>query len=180
MARSRNIKPGFFINEDLAELSFEYRLLFIGLWTLADKEGRLENRPKRIKMSIFPADDVNVTEGLALLNRYGFVILYERNGCNYVQISNWHKHQSPHHTEKQSLIPAPLSHESITVESRNDLRGNPPDSLIPDSLIPDSKTPIQVGAITTGGGLGGAINPETGEIETPFDNIIALAGRVSA
>jgi len=39
MARSRNIKPGFFKNDHLVELPFEYRLLFAGLWTLADREG---------------------------------------------------------------------------------------------------------------------------------------------
>ena len=49
MARARNIKPGFFKNEFLAEMPCEVRLLFIGLWTLADREGRLEDRPKRIK-----------------------------------------------------------------------------------------------------------------------------------
>ena len=47
MARSRNIKPSFFMNEDIIELPYEARLLFIGLWTLADREGRLENRPKK-------------------------------------------------------------------------------------------------------------------------------------
>ncbi|MDI9733891.1 hypothetical protein QM259_16735 [Acinetobacter baumannii] len=52
MARSRNIKPSFFMNEDIIELPFEARLLFIGLWILADREGRLENRPKKIKMSV--------------------------------------------------------------------------------------------------------------------------------
>ena len=50
MARSRNIKPGFFKNEDLLDLPYEYRLLFVGLWTLADREGYLEDRPKRIRM----------------------------------------------------------------------------------------------------------------------------------
>ena len=60
MARARNIKPSFFTNEDLVELPFEDRLLFIGLWTLADREGRLEDRPKRIKMAVFPADNVDV------------------------------------------------------------------------------------------------------------------------
>ena len=34
MARSRNIKPGFFSNDELVELPFEARLLFIGLWTI--------------------------------------------------------------------------------------------------------------------------------------------------
>jgi len=48
MARSRNIKPGFFRNEMLAECSPLARLLFAGLWCLADRFGRLEDRPKRI------------------------------------------------------------------------------------------------------------------------------------
>ena len=32
MARARNIKPSFFLNEDIVELPCEARLLFIGLW----------------------------------------------------------------------------------------------------------------------------------------------------
>jgi len=46
MARTRSIKPAFFANEHLAELSAGTRLLFIGLWTIADKNGKLEDRPK--------------------------------------------------------------------------------------------------------------------------------------
>ena len=57
MARSRNIKPGIMANEDLAELGAIERLLFIYLWMLADKEGRLEDRPKRIKVEALPYDD---------------------------------------------------------------------------------------------------------------------------
>ena len=52
--RARNIKPGFFENEELADLPPLTRLLYIGLWLLADREGRLENRPRRIKAQIFP------------------------------------------------------------------------------------------------------------------------------
>ena len=59
MARARNIKPGFFRNADLAELPIEARLLFIGLWTIADREGRMEDRPKQIKMELFPADSLD-------------------------------------------------------------------------------------------------------------------------
>ena len=48
MARARNIKPGFFANDLLVDLPFEVRLLFIGLWTIADRAGRLCDRPKKI------------------------------------------------------------------------------------------------------------------------------------
>lgn len=54
--RSRNLKPGFFRNELLAEIKPIGRILFQGLWCLADREGRLEDRPKRIKMDVLPYD----------------------------------------------------------------------------------------------------------------------------
>jgi uncharacterized protein YlbG (UPF0298 family) len=143
VARSRNIKPGFFTNEDLVELDFGTRLLFAGLWTIADREGRLEDRPKKIKMNIFPADTVDVDSMLDELSRYGFVQRYEVNGAKYLQITNWSKHQNPHHTEKASEIPG--NNGEITVnqplqpkESQEQDGGNLADSLIPDSLIPDS------------------------------------------
>ena len=115
-------------------MPFEFRLLFIGLWTLADKSGRLEYRPKRIKMQIFPGDNVDVTVGLTLLDRDGFVKLYTVDDQQYIQVSNWDKHQAPHHTEKKSTLPGPGCNGALTVNSRNHLRGNPPDSLIPDSV----------------------------------------------
>jgi hypothetical protein len=58
MARSRNIKPGFFTNDELAECNIHARLLFAGLWTIADKEGRLMIVPKN-KAMVLPFDDVD-------------------------------------------------------------------------------------------------------------------------
>lgn len=139
MARARNIKPGFFTNEDLVELDFATRLLFAGLWTLADREGRLEDRPKKIKIGVFPADNVDVEVMLQELHRCGFIKRYEVDGERFIQIVSWHKHQSPHHTEKKSEIPD--EHGCLTVKEPKQDGGNPPDSLIPDSLIPDSTTP---------------------------------------
>ena len=146
MARSRNIKPGFFTNEDLVELDFATRLLFAGLWTVADKEGRLQDRPKKIKIDVFPADNLDIDTMLQALHNGKFIVRYEVDGSKYIQISNWSKHQNPHHTEKASEIPGidgaltvkpPLE----TRESPKQDGGNLADSLllIPDSLIPDSK-----------------------------------------
>ena len=56
MPRIRTIKPNFFSNEEVGKLKCEARLLFIGLWTLADCEGRLEDRPVRIRAQLFPYD----------------------------------------------------------------------------------------------------------------------------
>lgn len=110
MARSRNIKPGFFKNEILGELPFQYRLLFIGLWTHADREGRCEYRPRRIKAELFPYDETNVEDGIAELAETGFLTVYDMDGTTYIQIRNWAKHQAPHHKEVGSTIPGPPGH----------------------------------------------------------------------
>ncbi len=105
--RARNIKPGFFKNDTLAELDFAGRLLFIGLWGLADRAGRLEDRPKKIKAEVFPYDDVNVDSFLGELARLGFIRRYQAGGAIYIQIVNFDKHQNPHPREADSLIPEP-------------------------------------------------------------------------
>lgn len=138
MARARNIKPGFFTNEELVELPFSTRLLFIGLWTLADRSGRLEDRPKKIKMAIFPADSVDVDAALNELQQAGFLLRYEHSGSRYIQVLAFSKHQSPHKDEKASTIPAPCEHGASTVQEQDKHSANPPDCLIPESLSTDS------------------------------------------
>ena len=109
--RIRYLKPDFFKDEDLAELPFECRLLYAGLWNFADKEGRLEDRHIRLKAEIFPYDKVDVEKCLGLLTKpkngsgQPFIQRYQLSGNKYIQILNWHKHQKPHHTEKESAIP---------------------------------------------------------------------------
>lgn len=134
MARARNIKPGFFQNEDLVELPYEYRLLFIGLWTIADREGRLENRPKKIKMQLFPADDLDLSEALLGLAKKNLITLYSVDSDEYIQINNFLKHQHPHHKEADSVIPAPKD-QGQTLDKPE---ASPSDSLNPitDSLNP--------------------------------------------
>ena len=115
MARARNIKPGFFMNEVLAEFSFATRLMFIGLWTLADREGRLEDRPKRIKIQLFPLDDgLDIDSMMSDLAKAGFLVRYEVDGVRYCQIANFTKHQTPHHKEAASEFPPPAGQPAIT------------------------------------------------------------------
>ena len=138
MPRARNIKPAFFTNEELVELPMSDRLLFIGLWTLADREGRLEDRPKRIKMSLFPADDINVDEALSRLQGAGFIQRYQVDGNNYMQIANFTKHQNPHHKEAPSNIPSPVKTGASPRQAHDKVGADRADILIPDILIPDS------------------------------------------
>ena len=118
MARSRNIKPGFFENDALAEISPLGRLLFIGLWTIADKAGRLEDRPKKIKAQVLPYDDCDVEALLTNLWERGFIQCYVTSGTRYIQIANWAKHQQPHVKEPESLHPAPDENSASPVQAR--------------------------------------------------------------
>jgi hypothetical protein len=150
MARARNIKPAIMDNEVLAVLAPLERLLFIYLWMLADREGRLEDRPKRIAAQALPFDQsADVDAMLDSLARSGFIGRYSVGEIRIVQITAFAKHQTPHVRESASTLPAPENVGAIPVPGttkavpRHDL-GNgeasprSPDSLIPDSLIPDS------------------------------------------
>lgn len=137
MARARNIKPAFFLNDELAELEPFARLLFIGLWCLADRDGYLEDKPKKIKASLFPYDNIDIDKLLNKLNG-NFIKRYKANGNNYIFIFNFNKHQNPHYSEKASEIPRIENLETLQDESENILENsesNPADSL---KLIPDS------------------------------------------
>ena len=117
MARSRNLKPGFFKNEDLAACGMTARILFAGLWCFADRQGRLEDRPLRIKAEIFPYDTVDVNAELQILDAAKFIKRYEKNSVKYIQIINFTKHQNPHIKEQDSTIPAPDKHRTSTGNS---------------------------------------------------------------
>lgn len=140
MSRARNIKPGFFKNDLLAECSPLARILFIGLWCEADREGRLENRHKRIKADCLPYDECDVSELLGELSKRGFITCYEVNGSHYIAIPEFSKHQNPHCKEQASSIPAPCKHGASTVQaSGENSESTEVARLIPDSLllIPD-------------------------------------------
>lgn len=150
MARARNIKPALFTNEILGVGHPLCTLLFQGLWLLADKEGRLEDRPMRIKAEIFPYREADVDAMLHWLAHKGFVVRYTAIGKDFIEVVNFTKHQNPHKNEKDSEIPS-ISEGCITSDflgtrsenigtTRADSLSSDSDLLIPDSLIPDTHT----------------------------------------
>ena len=84
MARSRIIKPEFFQNEDLVVLPPLARLLFIGLWQLADREGRLEDRPGKIKLAVLPADECDIDDLLRQLAEKELIVRYQLGSARYL------------------------------------------------------------------------------------------------
>lgn len=99
MARKRDLKPSFFKNEDLADLHPLTRLMFQAMWCVADRNGRLEDRPRRIKIECLPYDDHSIEDALAELAAGSFIDRYEVDGVALLEITNFTKHQNPHPNE---------------------------------------------------------------------------------
>jgi hypothetical protein len=162
MARARNIKPGFFKNEDLAECSAWARLCFAGLWTLADREGRLEDRAKRIKGELFPFDSIEVEPLLVELVRWKFIDRYVVDGVGVIQVLKFAEHQTPHFKEVPSVLP-PNENPGLSPHSMNAKpEAAPPfnDHGTRDGLV---LTPHSTG-VEPPGSKGGEspLNPESG------------------
>jgi hypothetical protein len=106
LQRIRTIKPEFFVHEEVAAVSFAARLLYIGLWTVADRAGRLEDRPARLKALLFPYDPVDVDRLLEELNAHGFIRRYHVDDGRYLDIPTFEKHQRPSPREAAAQYPA--------------------------------------------------------------------------
>lgn len=153
MARARNIKPGFFKNDELAENDPLGRLLFAGLWTIADYKGELEWRTKRIKSELLPYDDCDIEKLAINLDLSGFIRFYSDGEKIYCKVLGFDEHQNPHKNErdKGSKIPQyseegrqlidlqrlTINRDKSRVEPFED-GTDPADSL---NLIPDSLNP---------------------------------------
>ena len=147
MARARNIKPAFFMNEDLAESNDALgRILFIGLWTIADYKGDLEWRPGRIKAQLLPYDDCDIKKLAINLDKSGFVRFYSDGEKIYLNITNFVKHQNPHKNEREGGSEIPEFTETmrqavdlnaITINrDKSGLIPNKDGTAHADSLIP--------------------------------------------
>jgi hypothetical protein len=107
--RIRTLKPEIWQDEEVGKVSRDARLLFVGLITFADDEGRFRSLPSQVLGHAYPYD----TDAPKRLARWmqelvdaGLVRIYEQSGVQYGFIPNFKKHQRISRP-KQSLIPAP-------------------------------------------------------------------------
>ena len=181
MARARNIKPGFFLNTDLAEIPPIGRLAFIGMWTIADYKGCIEGNFKKIKAQVLPYDNCDIEEVVNYLERYGFIRYYSVQGKRYIKITNFEAHQNPHKNEREAGSKIPdiqeadenqpnnnkLQEYGISTEQVRKLDGNArADSLllIPDSLNSMSGKPDALQPVSEKPKNGTHYNPQAREV----------------
>ena len=155
MPRARNIKPGFFESDDPAKVGYPQRLLWIAMWTLADKEGRLEYRPTRLKKYAFgfdPATVEDVAQWVHDLHDAGLIVLYPVGSVEVIQCVNFLKHQRPHYKDPESEFPPPAGqiNDRPMIEQNSRIPQDLPLSYVNDRPIPQSspkfpKVPQEIG-----------------------------------
>jgi len=170
MARTRSIRPGFFTNDSLGELQPIVRLLFAGLWTVADREGRLLDRPRKLKAELLAYDSVNVDKALDQLKEKGFIERYQADdGERCIQIHNWNRHQRPHPREEASILPAPEGYPTSTPEPDPEPdQGAPPAEARPRPGPPGT---LSSSSSSSGSDPSGAYHPLRGDPPTPNGEI---------
>lgn len=110
MARIRTVKPSFWGDEKVAELSYPARLLMLGLISMADDEGRFIASHHSIAGYVYPNDQditpARLNKWLAEITRQGMVVLYNGGRSKYGVIPNYTKHQKINRPSP-STLPAP-------------------------------------------------------------------------
>jgi 5-methylcytosine-specific restriction endonuclease McrA len=116
MQRIRTIKPEFFKHDELydAELQVDLplRLAYVGLWTCCDREGRFKWKPRQLKASILPYDEVDFSDVLDALEIHGFVRSYEHDGEKYGEVPTFKEHQCVNTREAKSNLPEPPEYDN--------------------------------------------------------------------
>lgn len=98
MPRIRTIKPEFFRHEELQDLEKAnpgayVMLVFAGIWTQCDKDGRFEWKPRTLKLDLLPFLDFDMEATLTVLSGGGFIRRYVVAGKVFGVIATWEKHQ---------------------------------------------------------------------------------------
>lgn len=127
MARIRTIKPEFWEDEGIGNCSPQARLLFLGLISHADDEGRMRGGLRLLRRLVFAYDDVDVEDienWLGELERIRAIVRYEVDAQCYLLVRNWTKHQRVE-KPKPSALPGPEgAGGNLPEESRRDKEGD--------------------------------------------------------
>jgi hypothetical protein len=123
VARIRSVKPEYWDDQELAEqVSRDARLLYIGLWNLADEHGRLRGDARLIKGRIFPYDDDVTIEAVAVMTAElalaGKVLPYQVDGVIYLYLPNLGRHQRLEADKVASKLPDQTGHDAEMLSPR--------------------------------------------------------------
>lgn len=109
MPRQRMIKPDFFDSGSLAECTRDARLVFVGLWVMADDKGNMKFNERKLQKQLFPYDDLDprmLMVWLAELEDVGCIKAYEAQGDVCISVPNFLTYQTIKNPSK-TTVPEP-------------------------------------------------------------------------
>lgn len=137
MGRIRTVKPELFHHEHLYQLEKQtglpFRIFWVGMFSVCDREGRFRWHPNRIKSETLPNDEINAAEMLSILWREGFIAKYKFTDPNksvttssrirtefdtslYGFVPTWKSHQRVRDDEAKSILPDPNGEHCKIIE----------------------------------------------------------------
>jgi DnaD/phage-associated family protein len=140
MARRRMIDPNFWASQDVRKLTYRQRLLAIGLFSIADDEGRGIAHPAYIRSQVFPYDDISVreiAEDMEALQKHLSIVFYTASDDQYYAWLNWEKWQNVQKPQKSLIPPPPESVENDSGVGRESVEND--SRIIPESFSPKGK-----------------------------------------
>jgi len=110
MARGRMIHTQIWRSEKFSAFGLRERLLWIGLVTNADDQGRGQAHPNLVRSDVFPLEDVPIPEivgALEAFQAHGMLILYQGDDKHLYQVVNWWEYQGAMSWAWPSKYPPP-------------------------------------------------------------------------
>ena len=127
MPRSRMVKPEFFDDEKLSEISRDARLLYVGLWVNSDDYGVVKGNHKWLKSKIYPYDEISPHQFTKWINELigqDCIRAFKTKGENYYYIRTFSQHQYINNPSKAK-------------------NPSPPEALLQDYISPTLALPFE-------------------------------------
>lgn len=149
MAQRRMIHASIWESVQFTQLTDKARLLYIGLITHADDDGRFKADPKLIKAKVFPFDKIGskrIAKLLESIQNVKLIELYEINNECFGFHPNWGKYQTLRQDRlKQSNIPHPLTTKCQPSDNQMSAQDKiREDNISKDNIIKEEKSTIKL------------------------------------
>jgi hypothetical protein len=128
MARRRMISPDIWQDPWFGKLSHTEQILFIGIISNCDDEGRILAESPYLRSRIFIYQDIDLSLIETMLSKFNDTnhnfYMYNVNGSRYIYLKTWNKYQKPEHASPSTLPPPP--NQSVNDSLNQSVNDSPP------------------------------------------------------
>jgi hypothetical protein len=108
VGKKRTIDSKIRSSQNFAQLTYRQRDLWQGIIAAADDQGRMHANPMFVRSAVWPYDDIKpaeVEDDLQVLYQAGYIVLYQADNTEYLQILKWWQYQQMQWAGKSDFPP---------------------------------------------------------------------------